>query len=84
MIHTVNKDAIARIVHGMCQVVGQGDYHNGDVALAIPEFMGRMIVSLCDTPVSGFQMAEIMEQHLKRTIVAGYTAKGFSCGPMEL
>ena len=63
----------------------EGDSVNtGDVLLAASELLGRVIVDTCETPVSAIQMAEVMESHIKRTLQAGYTARGYSMGPMEL
>ena len=79
-LHNVNRAAMDRVIHNMAQVIGQGQYELADVALALAEFMGRMIVSTCDTPISGIQLAQVLEAHIKRTLHAGYTAKGYNMG----
>jgi len=78
MDHNVNRAAMDHIIHGIAQVVGQGQYSLADVTLALAEFSGRMIVSACDTPISGIQMAQVFEDHIKRTLEAGFSAKGFN------
>lgn len=83
-LYNINREAVDRCVHNMAQAVAQGQYSAAEVAIAVSEFMGRMVVSMCDTPVSGVQMATVMEDHIKRTLQAGYTARGYSMGPMEL
>jgi hypothetical protein len=80
MEHTINRDAVDRILHGFIQVSAQGQYSLAEVAIAAAEFAGRMIVSSCDTPISGINMAQVYEEHLKRTLTAGYSAKGFNMG----
>lgn len=75
-----NRQAVDQIIHGMAQVCAQGQYQLADVVIAVSEFMGRMVVASCDTPISGVQMAQIMEEHVKRTLYAGFTAKGYNMG----
>jgi hypothetical protein len=79
-LHNVNRDAIDRILRHINDITGSGNYEVGDVALALAEYMGRFIVQVCDTPVSGVNLAEVMEQHIKRTLEAGYNAKGYNMG----
>lgn len=78
--HDTNRQAMDQIIHHIAQIVGQGRYTLADVTLALAEFSGRMIVSACDTPISGIQMAQVFEEHIKRTIEAGYIAKGYNMG----
>lgn len=84
MQHNVNPEKIKHIVTHLTSVLNQGNYETSDVLLAASELLGRIIVNTCDTPVSGVQMAEVMENHIRRTLQAGFTAKGYSMGPMEL
>lgn len=79
-LHNVNRDAIDRLLRHLNDVVGSGNYEVGDVALALAEYMGRFVVQVCDTPVSGVQLAEVMEQHIKRTLEYGFGAKGYNMG----
>lgn len=81
-MHNINRDAVDRIIHNMVQIIAQGQYNLADVAIAMAEFVGRMVVSYCDTPISGVQMAQVMENHIKQTLMAGYTAKGYSMGEL--
>ena len=76
--HDVHRPAMDQIIHHIAQIVGQGQYTLADVTLALAEFSGRMIVSACDTPISGIQMAQVFEDHIKRTLEAGYIAKGYN------
>lgn len=84
MDHNVNAQNVQQILKHLMSVLNQGSYGTGDVLIAASELLGRIIVDTCDTPVSGVQMAEVMEKHIKRTLQAGFTAKGYSMGPMEL
>jgi hypothetical protein len=79
-LHNVNRASVDHVIHAMAQVVGQGQYSLADVAIAVSEFLGRMVVSSCETPISGVQMAQVLETHIKRTLHAGYTAKGYNMG----
>ncbi len=84
MEHNVNAHNVQHILRHLMSVLNQGQYNTGDVLLAASELLGRVIVDTCETPVSAIQMAEVMESHIKRTLQAGYTARGYSMGPMEL
>lgn len=76
-VNTAHKDAI---IHLMAQVIAQGQYSTADVLIGVSEFLGRMIVNLAETPVAGLHAAQVMEEHIKTTMVAGYTAKGYNMG----
>lgn len=82
--HNVNRAAMDQVIHGMAQVIGNGQYQLSDVALGVSEFLGRMIVASCDTPVSGIQLAQVLEEHIKRTLHAGFTAKGYNMGVEDI
>ena len=83
-LFNINRGNVDRCIHNMAQAVAQGQYSTAEVSLAVAEFMGRMVVSLCETPVSGIQLATVLEDHIKRTLQAGYSAKGFNMGPVEM
>ena len=74
--HNVNRQAIDQIVRQMAAMTGQGQYNLSDVLLGVTEYLGRIIVDAADTPVSGVQMAQVMEQHLRQTLAAGYASQG--------
>jgi hypothetical protein len=76
MIHNVNREAVDRMIHHFTQATSGQNV--ADVLIATAEFTGRAIVATADTPVSGTQLAEVMENHIKDTLIAGYSAKGFS------
>ena len=78
--HNVNRQAIDQIVRQMAAMTGQGQYNLSDVLLGVTEYLGRIIVDAADTPVSGVQMAQVMETHLKNTLLAGYARKGYNMG----
>ena len=64
--HNVNRQAIDQIVRQMAAMTGQGQYNLSDVLLGVTEYLGRIIVDAADTPVSGVQMAQVMESTAKR------------------
>ena len=78
--HNVNRQAIDQIVRQMAAMTGQGQYNLSDVLLGVTEYLGRIIVDAADTPVSGVQMAQVMEEHLRQTLAAGYARKGYNMG----
>jgi hypothetical protein len=81
--HNVNRQAIDQIVRQMAAMTGQGQYNLSDVLLGVTEYLGRIIVDAADTPVSGVQMAQVMEEHLRQTLAAGYTSKGYNMGGLR-
>ena len=83
-IHNINRQNLDDLLRRINSVLGQGQSSLGEVILALAEYSGRTIVAAADTPVSGFQLAGVFEDHLKRTLQAGYTAKGYNMGPIEL
>ena len=78
--HNVNRQAIDQIVRQMAAMTGQGQYNLSDVLLGVTEYLGRIIVDAADTPVAGVQMAQVMEEHLRQTLAAGYAGKGYNMG----
>ena len=76
----VNEAAVKQIVANLNQAVGGGQFNTADVVVAIAEFTARTVVSLADNPVSGFQVVGVVGDHVKRAMIAGYTAKGFNMG----
>lgn len=79
-LHNVNRGKVDELIHRFAQAANHGDYSVADVIIAIAEFSGRILVQMGDTPISGTQLAQVFETHVKRTLVAGYSAKGFNMG----
>ena len=78
--HTVNRDAVDALLRRFIETTNQGTFPVAVVILAAAEFLGRSIVETCETPVQGIQMAHVMEEHIKRALVAGYSSKGYNMG----
>ena len=76
----ISREAIDTLIRRYAEASNQGNFALQDVILANAEFMGRIIVNTCDTPISAVQMAQVVEEHVKRTLHAGLTAKGFNMG----
>ena len=74
---SVNEDAVKQLVQNLGQAVGGGRFNTADVLVALAEFTGRTVVQVADTPVAGFQVVGVVGDHVKRAMIAGYTAKGF-------
>ena len=78
---SVNEDAVKQLVQNLGQAVGGGGrFNTADVLVALAEFTGRTVVQIADTPVAGFQVVGVVGDHVKRAMIAGYTAKGFNMG----
>lgn len=80
IIHDINRAAIDEVLRRFAEASAQGTFPVAVVILAAAEYLGRAIVETCETPVSGVQMATVMEDHIKRTLIAGYTARGYNMG----
>lgn len=78
MIHNVNEGNVQWCVQRLNSALGDGQFSTGEVAVALAEFTGRMIVGMADTPVAGFQVAQAIGNHIKDAMIAGYSAKGFN------
>ena len=74
----VNEAAVKQIVANLNQAVGGGRFNTADVLVAIAEFTARTVVSVADNPVAGFHTLAVVGDHVKRGLIAGYTAKGFN------
>ena len=77
---SVNEDAVKHLVQNLGQAMGGGRFNTADVLVALAEFTGRTVVQVADTPVAGFQGAGVIGDHVKRAMIAGYTAKGVNMG----
>lgn len=80
MSYDVNPGNVQWVTHRVGQALDGGQFNIAEVMMGLAEVMGRAIVSVSETPVQGVQCAKIMEDHLKRTLVAGFTSKGFNMG----
>ena len=76
--HTINRAAVDELLRRFVETTNHGTFPVAVVILAASEFLGRSIVETCETPVQGVQMAHVMEDHIKRTLLAGYSAKGYN------
>ena len=79
-LFNLNREAIDTLIRRYTEASQQGNFSLADVIIANAEFMGRVIVNTCDTPISAIQMAQAFEDHIKRTLHAGMTAKGYNMG----
>lgn len=75
--HIVNPENIARIAIQTMHDLGQGDFDKVEVVMGLSEAMARVIVDSCSSPVSGRELLEVALQHLRKTMMIGYGAKGF-------
>jgi hypothetical protein len=80
VIHNLDRKVIDDTLKRFIEVTAQGQLPVAAVLIAAAEFIGRAIVEVGDTPVQGVQLAQAIEDHIKRTLKAGYTAKGYDMG----
>ncbi len=77
MLHDVNQRKVEAACQDTLRQLGNGGLNHGEVLLALSESIGRMIVHSCKTPIQMQEMANIVGQHIARTLDAGAQAKGF-------
>lgn len=80
MEHNISRAQMDEILRRYVQATSNGVFTTADVMLATAEFLGRIIVDMADTPVSGLQAAQVASDHLFNTVRAGMTAKGYNMG----
>lgn len=78
MEHNISRAQMDEILRRYVQATSNGVFTTADVMLATAEFLGRIIVDMCDTPVASMQAAQVASDHLVETVKAGMTAKGFN------
>lgn len=76
----INDGNVTWIVKRLNDAMGNGQFSAAEVMLGVAEFAGRIVVAMADTPVQGFQCAQIMTNHIGETVKAGYAAKGYGTG----
>lgn len=81
MQYDVNQGQVEWVVRRLAESLGNGQFSTGEVILGIAQFAGMTIVGMAETPVAGFSAAHVFQDHLNRTIAAGYSAKGYNTGP---
>lgn len=80
----INRAAVDEIMRNLAAATGGGKYQTADVIIALAEFTGRTVVSLNDTPIGGFDTLALLGEHIKRTLQAGYSTKGFDMGAINV
>lgn len=76
----VNEGNVQWVVRNVTQSLGDGRFSLGEILLGLTESLGRVVVSSCPTPVQGMQMVDVIQDHLRTTLKAGYSSKGFNTG----
>lgn len=84
MSYDVSPGNVEWVASTVMRAIGDGRFNSGEVIMGVAEALGRIIVNLSDTPVQGISCAQVMEEHIKRTLFAGFTAKGFNMGNSPL
>ena len=79
----INRQAVDEIIRRFGQCVNGGQFSLADIVIATAEFTGRLVVSATENPVQGFQFVGVLGEHVKTTLIAGFSAKGFNMGGAE-
>ena len=77
-LHTINPQAVSDLIRRYSEASSGFDIAN--IIISNAEFLARLVVEMADTPVKGAQLAQLIQNHMSQTLIAGYTAKGFSVG----
>lgn len=81
MSYEINPNKVKGVVNEVDLLLGNGVFNTGEIILGLTELLGRVIVKTCDTPQSMGQAAQIVADHIQKTLYHGAIAKGF--GRME-
>lgn len=77
MSYEINPNRVKGVVSECDRAIGNGIFNTGEILIGLTELLGRVIVKACDTPISMGQAAEIVSEHLTKTLYRGAVAKGF-------
>lgn len=80
MSTNISRAQVDEIIRRYIEATNNGVFTSADVLIATAEYLGRIIVELAETPISGMQAAQIASDHLFATMRAGMSAKGFNMG----
>jgi hypothetical protein len=77
MSYEIQPNKVAGVVKECEMVLGNGIFNTGEIIMGLTEMLGRVIVKACETPQSMGQAANIVSDHLSKTLYHGAIAKGF-------
>lgn len=64
MSTNISRAQVDEIIRRYIEATNNGVFTSADVLIATAEYLGRIIVELADTPISGMQAAQIASDHL--------------------
>ena len=81
--YDVSPGNVTWVATRVAQALDGGQFNHGEVIMGVSEALGRIVVSIAETPVQGGQCLQAIVNHLNDTMRAGFGAKGFDMGPAD-
>lgn len=80
MSYDINPRRVSGVINECQFALTNKNFNHGEVIIGLAELIGRCIVQSAETPIKGADAAQVVIEHLNRTLHAGFTSKGFNMG----
>lgn len=80
MAYEVTPGNVTWVCENVIKALKDGQFNHGEVLLGVTEALGRIVISAADTPVQAASALQCIIDHLRTTLTAGYSAKGYNQG----
>ncbi len=80
MAYEVTPGNVTWVCENVLKSINDGQFNHGEVILGITEALGRVVIASAATPVQGATALQACVDHLRTTLSAGYSARGYSLG----
>lgn len=77
MAYEVVPGNITWVCENVLKSVNDGQFNHGEVILGVAEALGRIVIASAETPVQGASALQACIDHLRTTLAAGYSARGY-------
>jgi len=80
MAYEVVPGNVTWVCENVLKSINDGQFNHGEVILGVAEALGRIVISSAPTPVQGASALQACIDHIRTTLAAGYTARGYNMG----
>lgn len=77
MAYEVTPGNVTWVCENVLKSINDGQFNHGEVILGITEALGRVVIQAAGTPVQGASALQACIDHLRTTLAAGYSARGY-------
>jgi len=78
MAYEVTPGNVTWVCENVLKSINDGQFNHGEVILGMAEALGRVVISSAKTPVQGASALQACIDHLRTTLAAGYSARGYT------